>query len=200
MSTVTPSPDGDARLPQETPPLPQPCRHETTPMGAQLTLYTRDQLVAYARTYGEACARAAIAGAAEPLTDEQIDAIQREWIKQGGSGPRGFARAIERAHGIGAAPSGGAGSSAECSEQRPEDATQTSEQDRPKGIPPPKMTIAGEGPDRGHWWSEDQVREIVSGETRSGASDGSALVCSFGSGASATALRSQPPTGDEVCE
>jgi hypothetical protein len=43
----------------------------------------------------------------------------------------------------------------------------------PRQIPPPKMTIAGEGPDRGHWWSEDQVRAIVSGETRSGASDGS---------------------------
>jgi hypothetical protein len=36
-------------------------------LGAQLTLYTRDQLVAYARTYGEACARAAISGAAEPV-------------------------------------------------------------------------------------------------------------------------------------
>jgi hypothetical protein len=62
-----------------------------------------------------------------------------------------------------AASSGGAGDAAECSEQGPEDATQTSEQDRPKGIPPPKMTIAGEGPDRGHWWSEDQVRALVGG-------------------------------------
>jgi hypothetical protein len=61
----------------------------------------------------------------------------------------------------GAAPSGGAGTSAKSSEQRLRNATQTSEQDRPKGIPPPKMTIAGEGPDRGHWWSEDQVRALV---------------------------------------
>lgn len=29
------------------------------------------------------------------LTDEQIDAIQREWINKGGCGPRGFARAVE---------------------------------------------------------------------------------------------------------
>jgi hypothetical protein len=33
------------------------------------------------------------------------------------------------------------------------------EQDRPKGIPPPKMTIAGEGPDRGHWWSGSEPNE-----------------------------------------
>jgi hypothetical protein len=33
------------------------------------------------------------------------------------------------------------------------------EQDDPKGIPPPKMTIAGEGPDRGHWWSGSEPNE-----------------------------------------
>jgi hypothetical protein len=114
----------------------------------------------------------------DALTDAQIASIYRQtypqtWMANGSLVE--FARAIERAHGIGAASSGGAGDAAKCSEQRPKSATQTSEQDRPKGIPPPKMTIAGEGPDRGHWWSEDQVREIVSGETRSGASDGSEL-------------------------
>jgi hypothetical protein len=59
------------------------------------------------------------------------------------------------------------------------------EQDHPKCIPPPKMTIAGEGPDRGHWWSEDQVREIVR---------------SFGRSASDAHLRSQPPTSAEAGE
>jgi hypothetical protein len=33
---------------------------------------------------------------AQGLTDERIDEIQRAWIREGGSGPRGFARAIER--------------------------------------------------------------------------------------------------------
>jgi hypothetical protein len=57
--------------------------------------------------------------------------------------------------------------------------TGTPPDSRLQGLPPPKMTIAVEGPDRGHWWSEDQVREIV---------------CSFGSGASDAPLRSPPPT------
>jgi hypothetical protein len=39
-----------------------------------------------------------------PLTDEQIDEVQRNWIASGNlDGSRGFARAIEQAHGIGAA-------------------------------------------------------------------------------------------------
>ena len=42
--------------------------------------------------------------AREPLTDEQIDALQRAWIADGGSGPAGFARAIEAAHNITATP------------------------------------------------------------------------------------------------
>jgi hypothetical protein len=58
MSTVTPSPDGDARLP-ELPPLPEP---RVLEYGWPVKGYKTADM----RTYGEACARAAIAGAAEP--------------------------------------------------------------------------------------------------------------------------------------
>jgi hypothetical protein len=69
---VTPSPDGDARLPE----LPQPDFHlawrngeykVSKPNVDAAEVYTAEQM----RTYGEACARA-IAGAAEPVA----------WIRQ----------------------------------------------------------------------------------------------------------------------
>jgi hypothetical protein len=37
----------------------------------------------------------------EPLTDEQLVAIQKPYLKRGKAGHIAFARAIERAHGIG---------------------------------------------------------------------------------------------------
>jgi hypothetical protein len=67
-----------------------------------------------------------------PLTDERIRALANDCYVQGPTAllelePIWLARAIERAHGIGAASSGGAGTSAKCSEQPTQDVAEASE-------------------------------------------------------------------------